>query len=89
MKVYLFSIAAGILVGVMYGLLDVRSPAPPVIALLGLLGILVGEQITAAAKQAWSSKPVTLAWIRAECAPRILGTGAATERSGVRREERR
>jgi len=45
MKPYLFSMAAGILVGVVYALIHVRSPAPPVIALVGLLGILVGEQI--------------------------------------------
>jgi XapX domain-containing protein len=28
----------------LYGLVKVRSPAPPAIALLGLLGMLVGEQ---------------------------------------------
>jgi len=44
MKPYLFSLGAGLLVGAIYGLLGVRSPAPPVIALLGLLGILIGEQ---------------------------------------------
>ncbi|WP_334184484.1 DUF1427 family protein, partial [Novosphingobium sp.] len=36
MKAYLFSIAAGLLVGVVYSLLGVRSPAPPMIALIGL-----------------------------------------------------
>ncbi|MGH7027074.1 DUF1427 family protein [Brevundimonas sp.] len=44
MKTYLISLAAGALVGVIYGLLNVRSPAPPYIALLGLLGMLLGEQ---------------------------------------------
>lgn len=44
MKPYLISLAAGLLVGVIYNLLGVRSPAPPAIALIGLLGILVGEQ---------------------------------------------
>ena len=44
MKMYGLSLLAGLLVGVIYGLLDVRSPAPPVIALIGLLGILAGEQ---------------------------------------------
>ena len=43
MKAYLLSLAAGILVGVIYKTLNVRSPAPPLIALLGLLGILIGE----------------------------------------------
>ena len=41
MKVYLLSLGAGLLVGIVYSLLNVRSPAPPVIALVGLLGILV------------------------------------------------
>jgi XapX domain-containing protein len=45
MKVYLVALAAGLLVGVVYGLLNVPSPAPPVIALVGLLGILLGEQV--------------------------------------------
>ncbi|WP_371055798.1 DUF1427 family protein [Rhodosalinus sp. K401] len=40
---YLVSLGVGIGVGVIYGLLSVRSPAPPIIALLGLLGMLVGE----------------------------------------------
>jgi XapX domain-containing protein len=44
MKMYLLSLGAGILVGVIYSLSNVRSPARPVIALLGLLGILIGEQ---------------------------------------------
>jgi XapX domain-containing protein len=39
MKACLLSFGAGLLVGVVYSLLDVRSPAPPVIALVGLLGI--------------------------------------------------
>ena len=40
MRVYLPSLGAGLLVGVVYSLLSVRSPAPPVVALVGLLGIL-------------------------------------------------
>ncbi|SFI28391.1 DUF1427 family protein [Albimonas pacifica] len=44
MKIYLVSLGCGLLVGVIYSLLQVRSPAPPVVALVGLLGILLGEQ---------------------------------------------
>lgn len=51
MKVYLLSLGAGLLVGVVYGLINVRSPAPPVIALIGLLGILLGEQAVPIAKR--------------------------------------
>ena len=42
---YAISLGAGVLVGVIYGLLTVRSPAPPIIALLGLLGMLAGESL--------------------------------------------
>lgn len=40
---YLISILAGLGIGAIYGLIAVRSPAPPIIALLGLLGMLAGE----------------------------------------------
>ena len=40
---YLISLAAGLGIGVIYGLISVRSPAPPIIALLDLLGMLAGE----------------------------------------------
>lgn len=40
---YLLSLFAGLGIGVIYGLVSVRSPAPPIIALLGLLGMLAGE----------------------------------------------
>lgn len=52
MKLYLASLAAGVLVGVLYALMGVRSPAPPVVALLGLLGMLAGEQIPGAVRGA-------------------------------------
>ena len=48
MRSYLIALAAGVLVGAIYGLLRVRSPAPPLVALVGLLGILLGEQIPSA-----------------------------------------
>jgi XapX domain-containing protein len=38
-----FSLIAGLVVGIGYGLCGIRSPAPPAIALLGLLGMLAGE----------------------------------------------
>lgn len=42
---YVLSLGVGFAVGGLYALLGVRSPAPPVIALLGLLGMLAGEQL--------------------------------------------
>jgi XapX domain-containing protein len=44
MRYYLASLILGVAVGVVYGFVKVRSPAPPAIALLGLLGMLAGEQ---------------------------------------------
>jgi len=60
MKLYLASLAVGVLVGVIYGLLDVRSPAPPVIALVGLAGILLGEQLVPLARQLIGKTPVAI-----------------------------
>jgi XapX domain-containing protein len=45
MKVLLISFAVGLGVGALYGLIKVKSPAPPIIALLGLLGMVLGEQL--------------------------------------------
>jgi XapX domain-containing protein len=44
MKVLLLSFLVGLGVGVLYGLIRVKSPAPPIVALLGLLGMVLGEQ---------------------------------------------
>ena len=41
----LLFILVGLGVGVLYGLLRVKSPAPPIIALLGLLGMVLGEHL--------------------------------------------
>ncbi|MBW9051056.1 XapX domain-containing protein [Rhizobium mesosinicum] len=61
MRVYLLSLAVGVLVGCIYGVLNVRSPAPPVIALVGLLGILVGEQIPPLVL-AFAAHPSPVSW---------------------------
>lgn len=45
MKVLLISFAVGLFVGVLYGVIRVKSPAPPIVALLGLLGMVLGEQL--------------------------------------------
>ncbi|MFK4872893.1 DUF1427 family protein [Novosphingobium sp. ZW T3_23] len=72
MKAYLLSIAAGLLVGVVYSLLGVRSPAPPMIALLGLLGILLGEQIVPLAKKIWAHEEVAQ-FVQTDCRKHVLG----------------
>jgi XapX domain-containing protein len=73
MKVYLVSLAAGLLVGVVYSLLQVRSPAPPLVALVGLLGILMGEQVLPLGKQLLRGASMERAWKQAECAPHMFG----------------
>jgi XapX domain-containing protein len=40
---YVISLGAGFAVGLLYWLMRVQSPAPPLIALAGLLGIVLGE----------------------------------------------
>jgi XapX domain-containing protein len=73
MKVYVLSLGAGLLVGVIYNLLDVRSPAPPLVALVGLLGILAGEQIVPVARQVMAGEGLAAAWRQAKCAPHMFG----------------
>jgi XapX domain-containing protein len=73
MKPYLLSLAAGLLVGVVYGLIHVRSPAPPVIALVGLLGILIGEQLPPLVKQVLSRQTTAATWIGLQVKPHVFG----------------
>lgn len=58
MKPYLLSLGVGLLVGAIYALLNVRSPAPPIIALLGLLGVLIGEKAVPLAKRLIYPQPI-------------------------------
>jgi XapX domain-containing protein len=73
MKIYVVSLGVGLLVGVIYGVLNVRSPAPPVIALVGLLGILLGEQLVPLAKRLASNEAVSIRWAHEQCVPHIFG----------------
>nr|WP_166367223.1 DUF1427 family protein [Pseudomonas akapageensis] len=73
MKIYLFSLVTGVLVGTIYALLGVRSPAPPTIALVGLLGILLGEQLVPFAKQVGAGHSLSEAWHSMEWMPSVSG----------------
>ena len=44
MKTLFISFVVGLLVGVVCGVIRVKSPAPPIVALVGLLGMVLGEQ---------------------------------------------
>jgi XapX domain-containing protein len=72
-KVYLISLGAGLLVGIIYSLLGVRSPAPPVVALLGLLGMLLGEQMVPIARRVLAGEPIAV-FVKTECKDHVLGT---------------
>ena len=76
MKPYLLSLAAGVLVGVIYALIRVKSPAPPAIALIGLLGMLIGEQLVPVAVKLFRGEPVAT-FIRHDCTREILRGSAA------------
>lgn len=73
MRIYALSITVGLLVGLIYGMLGVRSPAPPVVALVGLFGMLVGEQVVPVAKRLVSGRSAVLP-VQSHCIPQGLGT---------------
>lgn len=85
MRVYLISLAAGLLIGIIYGLLNVRSPAPPVVALMGLLGILVGEQAVPVAKRVIAGESITRVWSKAGCQKHVFG-GLPANKDADRRQ---
>ena len=74
MRLYLLSLGAGVLVGVVYSLLGVRSPAPPVVALLGLLGMLVGEQLIPVGQRLLAGCDLPSAWHQSACGTHVFGT---------------
>ncbi|KQX18726.1 MULTISPECIES: DUF1427 family protein [unclassified Sphingomonas] len=67
MKIYLLSMGAGLLAGLLYSLIGVRSPAPPAVALVGLLGILLGEQMLPVARR-FVADPDILSVVRSHLA---------------------
>jgi XapX domain-containing protein len=73
MRMYVISLGAGLLVGVIYSLLNVRSPAPPLVALVGLLGILAGEQVIPVGKQLLAGTKLSAAWRQAQCTRHLFG----------------
>jgi XapX domain-containing protein len=66
-------LVVGLLVGLVYHVLRVHSPAPPLAALVGLLGMLAGEHLV----------PMTQAALTRVAPP--IGTRTPTPRSGGRK----
>lgn len=58
MKSYALSLLVGLGVGLLYAFLRVKSPAPPLVALAGLLGMVAGE--------------AALPWLRDDIIPFLL-----------------
>ena len=65
---FLISLAVGVLVGGLYALLRVRSPAPPLVALVGLLGIVIGEQSVSFLMQPHPARPASTAVLKQHAA---------------------
>ena len=86
MNAYVLSAAVGLLVGVLYGVFNVRSPAPPVIALVGLLGILAGEQIPGLVRQ-WmhrdNATPTHVSWLEQKVRPHMFGRMPGCNEAGT------
>ncbi|MEJ5978950.1 DUF1427 family protein [Novosphingobium sp. PS1R-30] len=78
MKPYLLSLGAGLLVGIAYNLMGVRSPAPPIIALVGLAGILLGEQALPIARRLADRMELTR-FVRPDGATAIPGRPPAND----------
>ncbi|SMF36241.1 DUF1427 family protein [Streptomyces sp. Amel2xC10] len=45
---YVRTLLTGVLVGVLYAVLRVKAPAPPLVALFGLLGMAAGQSVLGA-----------------------------------------
>jgi XapX domain-containing protein len=61
MRPWLVSLILGVGVGVIYGVVRVRSPAPPLVALIGLLGMLLGEQAVSFVRGRHEASPMATA----------------------------
>jgi XapX domain-containing protein len=73
MRMYIIALIAGLAVGAFYGCLGVRSPAPPVVALVGLFGMLIGEQIIPVGKHLLAGHSLPAAWMRALADQHVFG----------------
>jgi XapX domain-containing protein len=80
---YLVSLLMGLAVGVAYGVVQVRSPAPPLIALIGLLGMVLGEQAIDLARATFRLSPKA----RLSSLP-AMSAGRASQAASRTRHER-
>ncbi|MDN7908045.1 XapX domain-containing protein [Burkholderia diffusa] len=88
MKPYISSLLAGMLAGAVYYLIGVPSPAPPTIALAGLLGILAGEQILPVARRMLAGIHLKTAWNEAKCSQHMFGALPGAQASDAAAKKR-
>ncbi|CAN0622180.1 XapX domain containing protein [Burkholderia multivorans] len=88
MKPYIFSLLGGMLAGVIYGTIGVHSPAPPTVALTGLLGMLAGEQIIPVARRLLSGCKLNTAWREAKCNQHMFGRLPSAQVSDAATQDR-
>jgi XapX domain-containing protein len=67
-------LVAGVAVGVIYRCLGVRSPAQPVLALVGLFGMLMGQQVVPVGKRVLAEHPLPGSWIGTRASQRVFAT---------------
>lgn len=82
---YLISLGAGLVVGLLYYFSRVQSPAPPLIALAGLLGIVIGEHAIPFVQAHWSA-PQTQAQTQSAAPPREVLSAALDKADSTSRE---
>jgi len=54
---FIVSFGVGLGVGIFYALIRINSPAPPLVALVGLLGMVLGQQLVPVIRHALGLSP--------------------------------
>jgi XapX domain-containing protein len=86
MRIHVVVLATGVLVGITY---TIRSAPPPVVALGGLLGILIGEKVAPTAKRLLAGEPISLGCPKTDCVPNVFGElPTKSKTAGTEREVR-
>jgi XapX domain-containing protein len=83
MKLYVVSFLVGLMVGCIYSAMGVRSPAPPIVALLGLLGMLLGAQVVPFGQRWVHGEPPSLGWLTDEAITGVPAVLSSTSPENV------
>jgi XapX domain-containing protein len=80
-KPYGISLFLGALAGLIYGVTGQRSPAPPIIALVGLFGMLIGAQVPPLLKDVVTGNVPFSTWIEQQLNPQTSPDPSSSERA--------